>query len=304
MIKSKEFYAVWDEDIGRWSQDQFELIRIIDNDLDKYYESNKHLFDNKNVQVLYLSTYGSGMWEKFLKFAKSMPDNYKQLDSKVTFTNTVITKKDYCSKTLPYAKEPGDISAYEELVSTLYAPEEREKFEWAIGSVIEGDSKTNQKFFVFYGAPGTGKSTVMDIMESLFVGYYKPFVSKALGSVNNQFATEMFKDNPLLAIEQDGDLSRIEDNTKINSIVSHDTIVVNEKHKSQYSMRFNALLVLGTNKPVKITDDKSGIKRRLVDINPTGKLVSKDRYDYLKSQIINFELGAIADHCHNVYKSL
>ena len=304
MIKSKEFYAVWDEDIGRWSQDQFELIRIIDNDLDKYYESNKHLFDNKNVQVLYLSTYGSGMWEKFLKFAKSMPDNYKQLDSKIAFSNTVITKKDYCSKTLPYAKEPGDISAYEELVSTLYAPEEREKFEWAIGSVIEGDSKTNQKFFVFYGAPGTGKSTVMDIMEALFVGYYKPFVSKALGSVNNQFATEMFKDNPLLAIEQDGDLSRIEDNTKINSIVSHDTIVVNEKHKSQYSMRFNALLVLGTNKPVKITDDKSGIKRRLVDINPTGKLVSKDRYDYLKNQIINFELGAIADHCHNLYKSL
>ena len=304
MVKSKEFYAFWDEEAGLWSKSLFDLIEKIDKDLDRYYEEHKESFGNFHVNILHIQDFDSGMATKFSNYIKLMPDNYKQLDCKVAFSNTKLTKKDYCSKTLPYAKEPGDMSCYEELISTLYSPEEREKFEWAIGSVIEGDSKDNQKFFVFYGAPGTGKSTVLDIIEALFSEYYKPFVSKSLGNLSNQFATEMFKDNPLVGIEQDGDLSHIEDNTVINSIVSHDKIVVNEKHKAQYAMRFNTLLFLGTNKPVKITDEKSGIKRRLVDISPTGNKVPKTRYHYLKKNILNFELGAIAEHCHEVYKIL
>ena len=303
MIRSKEFYAIWDEELGRWTQDPCEMIRLIDSDLDKYVEAHKDSLIT-GYQIKYVHDYDSGVWEKLLKFMKSMFDTYKPLDSKVIFSNTPTVKKDYISKNLPYAKEPGDMSAYDELVSVLYAPEEREKFEWAIGSVIEGDSKTNQKFFVFYGAPGTGKSTILDIIQAMFEGYWEVFDAKALGSNNNQFATEMFKSNPLIAIQQDGDLSRIEDNTKLNSIVSHDTIVVNEKHKAQYKMRFNALLFMGTNTPVKISDDKSGIKRRLVDINPTGNTIPQSRYEELKEHILNFELGAIADHCQKVYKKL
>ncbi|MBP5594985.1 MAG: hypothetical protein J6Y02_06360 [Pseudobutyrivibrio sp.] len=304
MVRSKEFYAIWDEELGRWSQDQDEVIRMVDNDLHNYYENHKNEFADAEVHIKYMRDYGSGVLDKFQKFAKTLTDNYKQLDCKVVFANTPTTKKDYVSKSLPYAKEQGDISAYEELISTLYDPDERRKIEWAIGSVIEGDSKTNQKFFVFYGPPGTGKSTVLDIIQAMFEGYWESFESKALGSSNNLFATEMFKSNPLLAIEQDGDLSRIEDNTKLNSIVSHDIIVVNEKHKAQYKMRFNALLLIGTNKPVKITDEKSGLRRRLVDINPSGRTVSRDRYYELKDEIIKCELGAIADHCHEIYKSL
>ena len=211
MVRSKEFYAIWDEELGRWSQDQDEVIRMVDNDLHNYYENHKNEFADAEVHIKYMRDYGSGVLDKFQKFAKTLTDNYKQLDCKVVFANTPTTKKDYVSKSLPYAKEQGDISAYEELISTLYDPDERRKIEWAIGSVIEGDSKTNQKFFVFYGPPGTGKSTVLDIIQAMFEGYWESFESKALGSSNNLFATEMFKSNPLLAIEQDGDLSRIED---------------------------------------------------------------------------------------------
>ena len=304
MIRAREFYAIWNEQQNIWIQDPEAVISMIDNELNAYYEKNKERYDTSTVIIKYMHEYDTGIWEKYLKFVKSMFDTYKPLNSKIMFTNSVMTKRDYCSKTLPYAMEEGDMSSYNELINTLYLPEEREKFEWAIGSVIEGDSKTNQKFFIFYGAPGTGKSTVLDIIQALFDGYWQPFEAKALGANNNQFATEMFKSNPLVAIQQDGDLSRIEDNTKINSIVSHDTMVVNEKHKAQYSMRFNALLFMGTNHPVKISDDKSGIKRRLVDINPTGNKVEPKRYEYLKKQILEFELGAIAYHCHQVYLNL
>ena len=304
MIRAKEFYAVWDEERGLWSNDIFDLIRLVDNELDKYYEEHKAIFYNKPVSIKYMGVSNSNSMKKFVEFIKLLPDTFTPLNSKIMFANSKITKKDYVTKTLPYSKEPGDISAYNELISVLYSPEEREKFEWAIGSIIEGDSKTNQKFFVFYGPPGSGKSTVMDIIVAMFDGYCVPFDAKALGSINNQFATEPFKSNPLVAIQQDGDLSRIEDNTKINSIVSHDIMVVNEKHKAQYQMRFNALLFMGTNTPVRITDDKSGIKRRLVDIRPTGNLVPRVEYDKLKSEILSFELGAIADYCQQKYLEL
>ena len=63
----------------------------------------------------------------------------------MTFANTEVRKEDYVSRRLPYRIEVGDISAYDELVSVLYDPPEREKLEWAVGSIIAGDSKRIQK---------------------------------------------------------------------------------------------------------------------------------------------------------------
>ena len=153
---------------------------------------------------------------------------------------------------------------------------------------------------VFYGAAGTGKSTILNIIQMLFEGYYSVFDAKALGSASNSFALEAFKTNPLVAIQHDGDLSKIEDNTRLNSLVSHELMTVNEKFKSTYSNKFNAFLLMGTNKPVKITDGKSGLIRRLIDVTPSGnKLGVKE---YMKAmREVPFELGGIACHCRDVY---
>ena len=169
-----------------------------------------------------------------------------------------------------YPLEAGDLSAYEKLMSTLYSEEERTKIEWAIGSIVSGESKKLQKFMVLYGAAGTGKSTVLNIIQQLFD-------AKALGSSSNSFALEAFKTNPLVAIQHDGDLSRIEDNTRLNSLVSHELMTVNEKFKSTYSNRFKCFLFMGTNKPVKITDAKSGLIRRLIDVSPSGNKLNTKR---------------------------
>ena len=76
---------------------------------------------------------------------------------------------------------------------------------------------------------------MLNIIQKLFEGYYKTFESKALGSASNVFALEAFRSNPLVAIEHDGKLSRIEDNTRLNSLVSHEEMTVNEKFKSVYT---------------------------------------------------------------------
>ena len=168
-------------------------------------------------------------WHKYCQ--RQMRDSFHMLDEKLIFSNAETNKKDYASKRLSYPLEPGDIPAYDKLISTLYSEEERRKIEWAIGSIVTGDSKKIQKFMVLYGSAGTGKSTILNIIQQLFEGYYSVFDAKALGSSSNSFALEAFKTNPLVAIQHDGDLSKFEDNTRLNSLVSHELMTINEKFK-------------------------------------------------------------------------
>ena len=301
MIRGSDFYAIWMEERGLWSTDEQDVIRTIDRELHRYADEYKETH-NDGFRVLYMWDAESGMIDNWHKYCqRQMRDNFHTLDEVLIFSNTPVKKESYASKRLPYPLEQGSISAYDELVGTLYSPEEREKLEWAIGAVVNGDSKTVQKFIVLYGDPGSGKSTILNIIQKLFEGYWSVFDSKALGSSSNVFALEAFKTNPLVSIQHDGDLSRIEDNTRLNSLISHETMLVNEKFRSQYPTRFNCFLFLGTNKAVKITDAKSGLIRRLIDVTPSGNKLPANKYLDLVEKV-NFELGGIAWHCKEVYE--
>ena len=302
MVRGRDFYAVWDEAKGLWSRNEFDIVRIIDNELYAYADKLRQE-SSDGVMVLSMSDFGSRTWTNYKTFLSRFPDNYKDLDATLTFANSEVTKADYVSKRLPYSLADGDYSAWDQLVGTLYSSHERRKIEWAIGAIVAGDAKEIQKFLVFYGDAGTGKSTILNIIQKLFDGYYAIFDARSLASASSQFSTEAFKSNPLVAIQHDGDLSRIEDNSKLNSIVAHEEMTINEKHKSLYSIKMNAFLFMATNKPVKITDAKSGLIRRLIDVNPSGEKLPSDQYQFLMDQI-DFELGAIASHCLAVYNSL
>ena len=300
MIRGGDFYAIWIEERGLWSTDEQDALQLIDQELDRYVEENRQRFDS-NVQILHMWDAESGMIDSWHKYCqKQMRDSFHMLDEKLIFSNTPTNKNDYASKRLDYPMEPGPAPGYEKLMSTLYSEEERRKIEWAIGSIVTGESKTLQKFLVLYGAVGTGKSTVINIIQQLFEGYCSVFDAQALGSSSNAFALEAFRNNPLVAIQHDGDLSRIEDNTRLNSLVSHEMMTVNEKFKSTYANRFKCFLIMGTNKPVKITDGKSGLIRRLIDVSPSGNRLPLREYNAAVKQI-PFELGAIAYHCRDVY---
>ena len=302
MVRGRAFYAIWDEEHGLWSTDEYDVQRLVDEDLQRYADDLKKQ-TGLPYNVKYLRSFSSNGWNQFRKYVSNISDNSHQLDERLTFANTEVKKTDYVSRRLPYLLEAGDYSAWDELVGTLYSPEERAKIEWAIGAVVAGDSKKIQKFIVLYGPAGTGKSTILNIVQQLFEGYVTTFEAKALGSNNNAFATEVFKSNPLVAVQHDGDLSKIEDNTKLNSIISHEDITMNEKYKASYTARVNAFLFMGTNQPVKISDAKSGIIRRLIDVHPTGVKLAPNHYHTLMSKI-DFELGAIAHHCLEVYREM
>ena len=302
MIRGGDFYAVWDETAGKWSTEENSVIKQVDASLREY--KKRYLNSDSKVSVEWMWDSDSGSIDRWHKYCqKQMRSNYQQLDNKIIFANSKTKKTDYSSKSLPYPLEEGKCEAWDELISTLYDDSERTKIEWSIGAIISGDAKRIQKFIVFYGEAGSGKSTILNIIQKLFKGYYTIFNAKELASNNNSFALESFKNNPLVAIQHDGDLSKIEDNTKLNSIVSHEEMEINEKFKAKYISRFNAFLYMGTNKPVKITEAKSGLIRRLIDVKPSGRKLPYKKYIELMSQV-EFELGAIASHCLSVYNEL
>lgn len=302
MTRGGTFYAIWDEERGLWSTDIYDVQRLVDEDL---HRAALELEKSTGAQhkVATLESNSTKLWDEFNRYLRNSGNNFHPLDERLVFENTEVKKSDYVSHYLPYALDPGDCGAWDAMVSTLYAEEERQKIEWAIGAIVSGESTRIQKFLVFYGPPGSGKSTILNIIQKLFVGYTAIFDARELAGNNNVFATAAFKSNPLVAIQHDGDLSRIVDNTKLNSIVAHETMTVNEKYKTPYETKSNAFLLMGTNVPVKISDAKSGIIRRLIDVVPTQQTIDHDNY-FLLMDRIEFELGAIAWKCLQRYKEM
>ena len=298
MIKGGKFFAIFDKDSGLWITNEEDAQRLIDQEVNNYIHEHEEECEGRSIA--YAEDYDSGRWNVFKKYTASLSDNFHNLDEKIIFANSKTKRNDYASKRLPYSFAEGDYSAWDEIIGTLYSHDERHKIEWAIGAIISGDSKKIQKFLVLHGPPKSGKSTILNIIQWLFDGYYCTFDSESLGNINSSFSLEAFRENPLVAIEHDGDLSGISTNTRLNMIVSHETMLVNEKFKGQYANKFNAFLLMGTNKNVRITDSKSGLLRRLIDVYPSGERIPVKRYNQLMKQV-KFELGAIAAHCYDVY---
>ena len=301
MVRGKSFYAIYDKDTGLWSKNEDDLRRMVDEELFEEYEKVKSKNPDAVISIKSMAEYGSNSWKNYREYVNRMFDDYHPLDGNIIFSNKEVSKEDYASRKLSYPLSEGPYPAWDEFMSTLYDEEERQKIEWAIGAVISGDAKNIDKFLVLYGDPGSGKGTVLDIIGKLFEDYCVVFEAQKLGSRNGDFATAAFKDNPLVAIQYDSDLSRIEDNTKLNSITSHESILIREMYKPAYTMRVNAFIFLATNEPVQITSGKSGIIRRLIDVNPSGRRIESKRYFELQKRI-PFELGAIAFRCLSVYK--
>lgn len=305
LIKGGYFYGIWNEEKGLWSTEVCDLVSLIDKELYNKAAELKNLPENRSfIQVQPMKSYSSKVWSEFRKYMKESEDSNKMLDSKIVFNNTLVKKSDYVSKKLPYDLEPGKTDAYDELMNTLYDPEERDKLEWAIGAIISGDAKSIQKFIVLFGDSGTGKSTILNIISDMLDGYVcNRLDAKSLARSSDNFATEQLSTNPLVLIQHDGDLSHIEDNTKLNSIVSHEPVKINAKFKNEWTLKPQSFIFMGTNKPVQITDAKSGLLRRLIDVHPSGRLLPVDKYDELMDEI-KFEYGAIAYHCLEKYREM
>ncbi len=147
MVRGNTFYGIWDAENEQWSTDEFEAIRLIDECTIKWVEENA----DKAGEPQLIVNADNCLIDKWNKYCtKQSINNYIPLDETLIFTNTERKRENYSSKSLPYPLESGDHSAWDRLLSVLYSKEEAHKIEWAIGSIVSGDSKKLQKFMVFY----------------------------------------------------------------------------------------------------------------------------------------------------------
>lgn len=313
MKKGNSFYAVLDPKTNMWSNDESTVYDIIDSALYLELKNKTGMvgedgipYDKYGNQIVLesIDLNTTRVLDEYTKWRNNLPNNfnYKPLDSKIIYKEQEVVPEDYCSKKLPYNLSDSDCPSYNELMNTLYDEDNRRKIEWLIGCIFAGESIKIEKMGVLYGKPGSGKSTVLDIIKDLFEGYWAVFSSEHLTNKNKDFATSYFKDNPLVAIEDDGSMSKI-DNPVINEIISHKEININEKYKGHYQLKPRSILFMATNDVVDLNNEMGGMSRRLLDIYPTNKKIPVKEYRKLVKNI-RYELGAIANHCLKVYESM
>lgn len=297
VIRGGQFTAIWEEETGLYSRKLSHVPDIIDRSFARMVGDRLRQGDTiKKVRV-----FDNGIYSKLIGMIRNIGDMGPELDQRIVFANEEPKKEHAASFRMPYSLSDAPCPSWDKIISTLYEPEEQKKIEYAIGSIFTGASVTNmQKFYVFFGPPGSGKSTILNIIEMLFEGHTAHFSAYEMGRGDSQFSLEPFMRNPLVAIDQDGDLSRIELNKNLNSIVSHDRVVINSKGKNLFEIKPRTCLFVGTNEPIKISNRKSGLFRRLVDIQPTGQLIPEYEYNALMDQV-RFELGAIASKCMRIF---
>lgn len=311
MIRSKDFYAIYNEETGLWEKNEARAIELIDAQVKAYAEKDsgeamndemhgplvKRLADTENRLI--------GQWHVYCQ--KDMRDTWAPLDQKVLFSNQTPKREDYATKVLDYPFQEEPTPAYDEMCSVWYLPDEQQKWEWYVGCELAGDATKVQKAIIFYGEPGTGKSSIAEIVigQEIFGGkdfYAGSFDATALAESKDSFGTDFLEDDPAVAIDGEAKMSVINARGTFNKIISHESVRVNAKFKATYYIKPAVLLIMCANDPIQISPN-SGLRRRIIDIQPTGNLISPDRYDWLMHQI-HFERSGIAWRCLQTYKKL
>src|SRR3954447_4327833 len=74
MVQGRTFYAIWDAEKGLWSRDEYDVQRLVDEDLQA--EADK-LFKETGLSynVRYMRSFQSQSWSQFRKFLANISDN-------------------------------------------------------------------------------------------------------------------------------------------------------------------------------------------------------------------------------------
>lgn len=303
VIQGGQFVAFYNSETHFW-ESKTEFYEFARKLLYEAAEEERAKFPNQTIIVMDPQHLSSKVPAKIDSLCKACEaDRPVLFNQKILWNGEIPERKDYATRTMPYSAESTECPSYDTIMSVLYSPEDRTMLEWLAGAAICGDGARIDKFVYLEGEPGSGKSTFLNILEAVIGPYGASIKAEDLASSNGTFATSQLKSGPLIAIQHDGDLSKIETNTTLNNIISHEPICINDKYAKTYYIRLNTLLFIASNYPLRLTDSMSGLLRRCLDPVPTGKLIPVEKYNQLISYVQN-ELGGVANRFISVYREL
>ena len=156
-----------------------------------------------------------------------------------------------------------------------FAPdaEDRKMLMQYLGYCFTADNG-KQKMMVLQGAGCDGKSTLLSLLQRTIGNANCSFVS--LQDLNARFSAWMLT-NKLLNVCADLPSTPITEASKIKQLTGEDTIVAEEKGKSQYSFRSYAKMLFSTNKPLRFTNEATfAFARRLLIFKTRSTISSPD----------------------------
>ena len=95
MVRGRSFYAIWDEEAGLWSTDEYDVGRLVDKHMREYADTLPG-----EVTVKTMSNFNSKTWINYRMFVSNISDAYHQLDENLTFANQPVKRSDYVSRRL------------------------------------------------------------------------------------------------------------------------------------------------------------------------------------------------------------
>ena len=299
VVKGGEFVGFWNGE--KWSLKMDDLIDVIDEDITTVYNQLRESNPGARIKYSLMNYESSGYMLKFQNYCKKQSPSDIQFNKKILFSDAVVNREDYSTYQLPYYPHPGETPGFDELMNTLYSPEELDKILWSLGALFTGDIAKIQKFLYLYGAKGTGKGTALDIIR-LLVGEYVAPIDLQVLTGPSEFATGVLQEAPLL-LDPDSDISKIQKEMNLLKLTAHEEVIVRRLHKQGYPVVFTGLLVTASNERYKVKNVDSGITRRAIVVHPTGQIVPMHRYLELKN-MIPFEIPHITQRCIDRYLEL
>ena len=113
LIQGRDFQAIWDEEKGLWSTDEFDVATFVDRSLFEHQKNHKGQIE---TVVKTMSNYNTGLWTSFQTWKSRLPDNGQELNSKLIFADSTPRKEDYATARLPYSLEEGEPVAWGTLI--------------------------------------------------------------------------------------------------------------------------------------------------------------------------------------------
>lgn len=299
IVKGGVFDAFWNG--KEWSKNQDDLIDHIDADVYREADKLKEINQDTLVNVKSMDRNSSGLMAIFEAYCKRQRSSDKVFNQKVLFADHEIVKTDYATYKLPFVPTPGEAPAFTELATTLYDEKELDKILWAMGALLTGKIAKIEKFLYLYGPKGTGKGTMITIIQNM-MGEYAGSIDLQVLTGSTEFATSQVQELPLL-IDSDTDLSKIKKEVNLLKLTSHEPIMKRNLYQTAYPVTFKGLLITASNERYVVKNKDSGLTRRPIVVHPSRRIVPQHQYSKLMKQI-EFEYAQIAQMCIDKFEEL
>lgn len=202
-----------------------------------------------------------------------------------------LIQHDACYKAVnqvPHAYDPGVVTSGERVEDWLQFivpdADDREMLLQYAGYCLTRDTR-QQKFMILNGDGGTGKSTVIRMIEAM-IG------SENLSSISLSELTQRFASygllGKLLNSCADLEVSALEDTSTLKKVLGEDTLRGEAKGRDAFSFKSYAKLIFSTNQlPVVKSEKTNGFFRRLLilPMNRVPTVKRTDLFDQLSSEI-------------------